>query len=138
MLKQHDAIIAEREKIVAEAVAQVAAELRLIEATDLVAFIRAEQLANIRHLVNSSTELYFKPETLSFGDSAEARLSWDSRPIVVLDMEFRHRGVRVYFRLQLEDRVAGVEIDFIGFENESEDPSANTARLASALADARL
>jgi hypothetical protein len=138
MLKQGDAIIAEREKVVAQAVGQVASELRLIEATDLVAFIRAEQLANIRHLVNSSTELYYKPGTLSFGQSAEARLSWDSRPVVMLDMEFRHRGVNVYFRLQLEDQIAGVEIDFISFDNESQDPCANTARLASALAEARL
>jgi hypothetical protein len=138
MLKQGDAIIAEREKMLAQAVREVASELRLIDATDLVAFIRGERLSNIGHLVNSSTELYYKPSTLCFGLSAEARLSWDSAPVVVLDMEFRHRGVNVYFRLQLEDQEAGVEIDYISFENASENPSANTARLAAAIAEARL
>jgi hypothetical protein len=138
MLKQGDAIIAERERVLAQAVREVAAELRLIDASDLVAFIRGERLSNIGHLVNCSTELYYKPGTLCFGLCADARLSWDRAPIVVLDMEFRHQGVNVYFRLQLEDQEAGVEIDYIRFENASEDPGANTARLATAIAEARL
>ena len=57
MLKRGDIYTLQREKALADGLRDVAAELRLIEATDLVAFLRTEQFANIANLVNSSSEL---------------------------------------------------------------------------------
>ena len=64
----------------------VAAELRLVDVGDFIAYIHAEKFANIQDIVNSSVELFFKPGTLSFGWSAEFALDWNSLPVITLDM----------------------------------------------------
>jgi hypothetical protein len=138
MLRPGHSYTLEREKALADGLRDVAAELRLIDATDLIAFLRTEQFGNIGNLVNSSTELYFKPGTLAFGSSGDVQLKWGEAPTVALDMEFSHRGVAVYFRLLLQALQAGVDITYIAFAQSSGDPEANTARLIEAIADARL
>ncbi|MET0568917.1 MAG: hypothetical protein ABWZ74_07555 [Hyphomicrobiaceae bacterium] len=138
MLKQGCDYTLEREKALADGLREVASELRLIDAIDLVTFIRAEQFGNIKTLVSSSTEMFFKPGTVSFGSSGDVDLKWGGAPSVALDMEFRHMRVNVYFRLLLEALHAGVEINHIAFEEGSQDPDENTRRLVDAIADARL
>lgn len=128
----------DREKALADGIKEVASELRLIEAADFVAFIRTEQFANISNLVNSSAELYFKPETIKFGLSGDVDLQWGGTPSVSLDMEFHHKKVNVYFRLMLEALHARIEIDYITFDDGSSDPDRNTQRLIDAIACARL
>ncbi len=128
----------EREKALADGLRDVASELRLIDAADLIAFIRTEQFANIANLVNSSTELYYKPGTLSFGRSADIDVKWGGAPTIALDMEFHHLQVNVYFRLLLEALQAAIEIHFVNFEAGAADPEANTRALIAAIADARL
>jgi hypothetical protein len=139
MLKQGREYAQEREAALAAAVKEVASELRLIEAADLVAYLRTEQFGNVRSLVNASIEMYFKPGTLRFGLAGHAEVSWNSAPRIVLDMEFHHRGVNVFFRLLLEDDEGGVEIDYISFGSApAAEPGENTIRLMEALADARI
>lgn len=128
----------DREKALAEGIKEVASELRLIEAADFVAFIRTDQFANIANLVNSSTELYFRPGTITFGLSGDVNLPWGGTPSVSLDMEFHHMQVNVYFRLFLEALHAGIEIDYITFDEGSADPDKNTQRLIQAITNARL
>jgi hypothetical protein len=65
----------------------VAAELRLVDAADYIAYIHQKKFANIHDIVNSSVELFFQPETLIFGWGAEYELDWNSAPVVKLDME---------------------------------------------------
>jgi hypothetical protein len=138
MQKQGRDYTHEREKALAEGIKEVASELRLVDAADYVAFIRTEQFANVANLVNSSTELYFKPETLTFGLSGDIDLQWGRPPTVSLDMEFHHMQVNVYFRLLLQALHAGVEIDYITFDQGSADPDENTQRLINAIASARM
>ena len=138
MQKQGKDYTHEREKALADGIREVASELRLIDAADFVAFIRTEQFANIANLVNSSSELYFKPETIKFGQSGDVSLQWGGTPSVSLDMEFHHMKVNVYFRLLLEALHAGIEIDYITFDEGSADPDENTRRLVQAIAGARL
>ena len=138
MQKQGKNYTLDREKALAEGIKEVASELRLIEAADFVAFIRTDQFANIANLVNSSTELYFKPGTIRFGLSGDVNLQWGGTPSVSLDMEFHHMRVNVYFRLFLEALHAGIEIDYITFEEGSADPDRNTDLLVEAIANARL
>lgn len=128
----------ERERALAEGIREVASELRLIDAVDFIAYIRTEQFANISNLVSSSTELYFKPDTIRFGLSGDVDLQWGGTPTVSLDMEFHHMKVNVYFRLKLEALHAGIEIDYITFDDGSADPDVNTRRLIDAIAAARL
>jgi hypothetical protein len=138
MQKQGNTYTLEREMALADGLRDVAAELRLIDAADLIAFIRTEQFANIANLVNSSTELYYRRGTLSFGRSGDIDLKWGGVPTVSLDMEFHHMQVSVYFRLRLEALQAGIEIDYINFETGCADPDQNTRALTAAIAAARL
>lgn len=138
MMKQASKCTIEREKALGHGIRELASELRLIEPTDYVAFVKAERFANIANLVASSAELFFKPGTIFFGHSGEVDLGWDQPPSVALDMEFRHQRVNVYFRLVLEARSAGVEITYLSFDGASDVPDDNTQRLVEAIADARL
>lgn len=128
----------ERERAIALGVRELASELRMVEPTDYVAFVHAEQFANIANIVSSAAEMFFKPGTISFGHSGDVNLRWGEPPSVMLDMEFRHRSVNVYFRLILEALQAGVEVTYVNFEEACEQPGDNTRRLFEAICDARL
>ena len=75
------------ERALAESMADVATELRLVNVIDLVRYVQGERCAHIEDLVNSSAELYFKPGALRYGWTADLELVWDAPPIVSLDME---------------------------------------------------
>lgn len=138
MLKQGKDFSREREKALADGLRDVASELRLVDPADFIAFIRTEQFGNIRNLVNSSTEMFFKPGTITFGLSGEVDLPWGCAPSISLDMEFHHLNVSAYFRLVLQSLYAGVDITYVSFEGGSKDPDKNTQRLIEAIADARI
>lgn len=138
MLRQSSEYTHEHEKALADGVREIASELRLIEPADLIAFLQTSQFGNLRSLINASTEMYFKPGTMSFGLSGWASVNWDSPPHIVLDMEFHHRKVDVFFRLVLENEEAGVEIDYISFGNKGLPPEEAGQRLMDAIADARI
>jgi hypothetical protein len=126
------------EKIIAEGIVDVATELRLADVSDLMLFIRCDQTANIEDLVNSSTELYFKNGTLKYALVAGCSVRWDAAPTILLDMEFRHAAVSVFFRLVLSQSRAAVQIIDIFFDEEGLDPDAKTQRLIGAMKDAKL
>ena len=128
----------EREAIIAENIREVVAELRLVDPADYIAFIRCELFANIADIVASATELYFFPGTLELGHGGEFHCDWFSAPSIVLDMEFRNKGVYAYFRLTLSGKTASVELSHIVFENPDDDPAQNTTRLIDAIDSARL
>lgn len=127
-----------REEIIANAIVDVASELRLADASHLVEMIRANQVANIADLVNSSTELFFKSGTLRYALSAGCNVQWDSTPIVEFDMEFHHAEVCAFFRLLIGRRRAAVEIVDVLFDEERLDEGEKTARLLAAFASARI
>ena len=127
----------EREKILAEAISPVATELRLLDAADLISLLRLESYGNLADLVSSAAELYFHPGTVNFGAGGEYTLEWSGQPQVVLDLEIKPRGVSVYARLTLADRLAGIEIDHIAFQEPCDDPDANTALLERSLQEAK-
>jgi hypothetical protein len=138
MLKQGNDYAREREKALADGLRDVACELRMVEPADFITFIKTEQFGNLRTLVNSSTEMFFKPGTICFGLSGEIDLEWGTSPCITLDMEFHHMGVSAYFRLVLWSFQAGVEINYVTFKDSSPVPDENTLRLVNAIADARL
>jgi hypothetical protein len=127
-----------REVIVAKAIESVVAELRLVDLADYVAFIRLERFASIADLVDSAAELYFMPGTLKLGHGGEVHISWSGPARILLDLELRPKGATVFFTLSLEDVNAGVEVNYVSFDKPAPDPSANTAFLQRALAEARI
>jgi hypothetical protein len=136
MIRQAHAL--EREVIVADAIREVVSELRLVDVADYVAFVRMEHMASLGDIVDSAAELYLMPGTLRLGHGATADVEWDSTPRVCLDLELRPAGATVFFSLHLEAERAGVEVNYVGFDQPDEDPAANTAFLETALQKARI
>lgn len=116
----------------------VAAELRLVDPADYIAYIRDEKLGNIQDIVNSSLELFFKPNTLSFGWGADFELEWHAPPAIILDMEFRYHSVWLVFRLILRALQSNVSIEYLSLGRSSSCAEQDMTRLVSALTDARL
>lgn len=127
-----------REKLLGDSIRCVAADLRLIDVPDLIAYLRTSQVASVGALVQASVELSFKPDTLMFAYSGDVYLDWDGPPRISFDMEFHHEAVHVYFRLMLEAQQAAVEITYISFDGHGHEPDQNTVRLGNALQSARL
>jgi hypothetical protein len=126
------------EQIIANAMVDVATELRLADPSELILMIRGEQAANIADLVNSSSELFFKSGTLRYALSAGCDVQWDSTPIIRLDMEFRHAEVCAFFRLMIGRKRAAVDVVEVLFDDDDLDPEAMGQRLSTAIAGARL
>jgi hypothetical protein len=130
--------LAEHERALADAIVDVATELRLSDPTEFIMLVRGEQAANISDLVNSSSELFFKPGALRYGLAADCALGWGSTPSVSLDMEFRHDCVTAFFRLTLGGQRASVEILEVLLDDETTSCYETIERLRSAVASARL
>ncbi len=126
------------EEMIANAMVDVATELRLADPSELILMIRGEQAANIADLVNSSSELFFKSGTLRYALSAGCDVRWDSTPIIRLDMEFRHAAVCAFFRLMIGRKRAAVDILEVLFDDDNLDGAAKDERLSAAIAGARL
>ena len=99
----------------------IAAELRLVDAGDFIAFIHDEKFANIQDIVNSSVELFFKRGALSFGWGAEYELDWNGSPAIILDMEFRRASVWLVFKLVLRAVQTDVKIVYFSSGKSSSD-----------------
>jgi len=128
----------ERERIIADALVDVASELRLTDPAELIVMIRNDNAANIADLVNSSTELFFRSGTLRYALSASFMAPWDATPVVAIDMEFRHGMVSAFFKLTIGQRRAGVEIIDILFDERGLDERAKAQRLLAAFESARI
>ncbi len=126
------------ERMIADAMVDVATELRLADPSELILMIRGEQAANIADLVNSSTELFFKSGTLRYALSAGCDVQWDSTPIVRLDMEFRYAAVSAFFRLMIGRKRAAIDVVEVLFDDDNLDGAAKDQRLSAAIAGARL
>jgi hypothetical protein len=122
----------------AAAFESVAAELRLVDAADYIAYIHQEKFANIQDIVSSSVELYFQPGTLTFGWGAQYELDWNSTPIIKLEMEFRYRSVWLVFKLVLAEQQDIVTVDHLSLGRTDVSSKQSYALLMEAIAAARL
>lgn len=127
-----------REIIVADAIREVVSELRMIDVADYIAFIRMERFSSIADLVDSAAELYFMPGTLRLGHGGEAHSAWEMPPKIALDLELHPGGVKVFFTLTLAAETATIDLNYVSFDNASDDADLNTMRLKTSLNAARL
>jgi len=129
------------ERMLAENIADVASELRLINVGDLILFIRNERIAALEDLVNTASELYFRQGALRYGWAADLDLFWEAPPAVSLNMEFCWRGVTAFFLLRLDCDCGGVDLQQVVFDEERRRERATQRPdrlLARAIAEARL
>jgi hypothetical protein len=125
------------ERILAENIADVATELRLIDVANMIAFVQSQKSAAIEDLVNSAAELYFQNGALRYAWCADLDIAWDAFPSVSLNLEFRWSGVTAFFRLRLDSAYAGVDLQHLAFDDEALDATP-CERFALAMADARV
>lgn len=123
----------EREEILAKAIGPLAAELRLLDAADLISLLHFEYHSSIADLVDSAAELYFHPGTVRFGVGGDYALDWSAYPSITLDLEITPPGITIYSRLKLEADRASISINYINFQTPSSDPKENTSILADSL-----
>ena len=128
----------QRAAILADALGETVAELRMIDPGDIIAYIRAGQWANIADLVDSSAELSFQEGALTFACAADYALDWASSPTIMLEMEFQGDSISAFFTLVL-DRTAGlISLRRVWFPIEPDSAAQGTQALALAVAYARL
>lgn len=123
----------EHEKVIAQAIAPVARELRLIDIADLIAMLRYERHGNLSDLVTSAAELYFLPDTIKLGIGGDYVVDWDYNPKIVLDLEITPDFVTVFARLTLEKDFCGIEINHIEFKKKFADTEESVEYLRQAL-----
>ncbi|MEZ5811860.1 MAG: hypothetical protein R3D45_10655 [Rhizobiaceae bacterium] len=128
----------EREKIIAEAIGGLVAELRLVDPLDYAAFLRLDLHGNLADIVQSAAELYFAPGFIELGQGGQASLSWGAPPEIDLDLVMRPAGVAIHFLLRLKAEAAEVRLAYISFDDPSDDPAANTRFMREAIAKYRL
>lgn len=129
---------AAREVIVAKAITEMVSELRLVDVADYIAYIRLERYASISDIIDSASELFFEPGIVRLGHGGDINVSWTDAPSIVLDLELRPRGVTVYFTLMMKAEHAAVEVNYVSFDDPSDDPMENNAFLEDALYRARI
>ena len=129
---------AARARLLADALADVVDEIRLIEPGDMIAYVHGRHWATIADLVESSTELFFREGALTFSCSAAVDVGWTFPPSISLDMEFQGDAVTAFFTLVLGAHDSIVDLNALWFSGPREDEANATAELAKALAEARL
>ena len=127
-----------RARLLADALADVVDEIRLIEPSDMIAYVHGRHWATIADLVESSTELFFREGALTFSCSATVDVGWTFPPAVSLDMEFQGDAVTAFFTLVLGAHDSVVDLNALWFGTPRADEAAATAEFAQALAGARL
>lgn len=136
-----DAMLAQemsvRSEMLADALVETIAELRLIDLDDMIAYIRAEQWANIADLVESSAELSLEDGTLIFACAGDYVLDWGDAARIVLDLEMQTRDLTVFFALALDEHETKVRIRSVLYAAQPADEVAATHLFAAALASAR-
>jgi hypothetical protein len=124
----------ERERIIAEAIAPFAAELRLVNVEHFIAFMVLERYAFVADIVRSAAELHFAPGFLELGHGGEVRLDWSTTPSISLDLVLRPAGVTAYVSLTLTGDAAELALTYISFGCPTSYPDQNTEMLRRAIA----
>lgn len=133
-----DTLLLGYESILAHAVKDVIGEICLADAGVLISYIHNNLNENIEDLVNSSTELFFRDGTLRYGQYADVTFDWRKPPSIVLDMEFQHAPLTVFFKLWFQGDYVGVEIHRMLLDSSADVDTMSSHCLTDALARARL
>jgi hypothetical protein len=125
------------EEVLACNIKDVIAEFCLTDADIIRSYVSKQLHGNMDEIVSSSAELFFKGQTLSYARAADISIGLGHPPCVVLDMEFAHDTVSVYFKLILGECSVGVHINKL-FLSECPEASFDPQSFAKVLTSARL
>ena len=126
------------EEVLACNIKDVIADFCLTDA-EIIRFYADNQLhGNMDEMVTSSAELYFKGETLSYGRFARVSPGQEDTSCILLDMEFMHDSVTVFFQLIFGKSYIGVKISEVLLDATFRRTDFNPASFERILSSARL
>ena len=105
----------ELEPHVASAIANLAAELRLVDISDYIAYLRMEQFGCIADIVHDASELYFTPGYVRFDMDGEASADWGAPPEVTLMLVINSARAKAHVALKLCTDHAEVKLGYVSF-----------------------
>ena len=126
------------EEVLACNIKDVIADFCLTDA-EIIRFYADNQLhGNMDEMMASSAELYFKGETLSYGYVAHVSSEREDSSCVVLDMEFVHDSITVFFQLIFGNYYIGVKISEVILDATFHKYDFNLSSFERILSSARL
>lgn len=125
------------EEILACNIKDVIADFCLTDADIIRSYVSKQLHGNMNEILSSSAELFFKGDTLSYARVADISTALGHPPCVVLDMEFTHDTVNVYFKLVLGEFSVGVHINRL-LLSESPENDFDPRSFAKIITSARL
>lgn len=105
----------ELEAAIAEALARVAADLRLVDIGDFIAYLRLEQYSCLTDIVQNAAELYFTPGYVEFAGEGEISAEWGQAPEVTLMLVINSMKATAYVALKLCEDHAEIKLDYVNF-----------------------
>ena len=108
-------ICLELEPHVASAIASLAAELRLVDISDYIAYLRMERFSCIADIVRDAAELYFTPGFVEFGMDGEVAAEWGAAPEVTLMLVINSARAKAHVALKLCTDHAEVKLGYVNF-----------------------
>lgn len=103
----------ELEAFVADAVAHLAAELRLVDLGDYVAYMRMDRLCCIADIVRDAGELFFAPGFVEFDMDGDAAAEWGATPEVTLMLVLTGMRTKTRVTLTLCEDHAEVKLGYV-------------------------
>ena len=114
-------ICLEIEPHVAAAIANLAAELRLVDIGDYIAYLRMERFGCIADIVREASELYFTPGFVEFAMEGEASADWGTAPEVTLMLVINSARAKAHVALKLCTEHAEVKLGYVSFDTAFEE-----------------
>jgi hypothetical protein len=128
----------EMENTVADALAPLAAELRLVDMGDYIAYLRMERFGCIADIVRNAAELYFAPGYVEFNMDGEATADWGAPLEVTLMLVIRGARANAHVALKLCEFHAEVKLGYIDITPEFSAEYDRALALENDIADNRL
>jgi hypothetical protein len=126
------------ERLLNEALRDVALDIRQVEPIDLASDIHRMAYGNLADIVHTALELHFRPEALVFAYHGEVSLTWFGGPAVSLALELHAAGCDIYFNLTIDALAASVAIQHAALGGADWPETEDARRLIEAIAAARL
>ena len=130
-------VLSVRESVVSKACEKMAADLRRIDPVYYSQLFDFGDGLSVHNEICEVIKKHFPSGNMIFSCCGKTTISWNSPPVVALDLEFADPPVFCFFRLVLKGAMDFVELHLISFEQDAKgqlcDATANTAILELAL-----
>src|SRR5699024_5910912 len=137
-MSKADTHLVAKARLIAYYIAPIISELKLINFSDYVFYINRQKMANIRDIIEASTELHFVINALKFNNFADYKLDWNKYPILKLGLCFYNMDIKINFLLTIDEKKFSISIQDASFPPDLVDEELRDEKLRIALTNALL